>query len=159
MKHTHLDRWTCASVKLMISNHKWSPRHWIAHGWKVWLGLCLQGTWNLWRKRTEDQLYYLFYFYFILIFIFLFSSSFFLSFLFFSSFFLFFRFFCFAFQNFCNIILIQHLSKMMWWLLPHAWTMLVLKHKRGGNDFSSKHKFHNLAEYLNLIENFTPYWN
>jgi hypothetical protein len=35
MKHTHLERWTCASGKWVIPRHKWSSHYRIAYGWKT----------------------------------------------------------------------------------------------------------------------------
>jgi hypothetical protein len=74
-KHTHLDKWTCASGKWMIPRHEWSPRYRIAHGWKIWVWMCHQGTWELMKqKRTEEHLYFFSLFYFLLIFLSLFFS-------------------------------------------------------------------------------------
>jgi hypothetical protein len=79
MKHTHLDRWTCASGKWMIPRHKWSPHYRIAHGWKIWVRIYHQGTWEL-MKQKERRSIFIFYFYFI-------SFSFFFLYFFLSSFF------------------------------------------------------------------------
>jgi hypothetical protein len=106
MKHTHLDRWTCASGKWMIPRHEWSPRYKTAHGWKVWVWTCHQGTWEL-MKQKELRSIIIFFLTFIL-----FPSHFFLFpfFLLLFSYFsflliIFFSFFSFAPQKFCNIIL------------------------------------------------------
>jgi hypothetical protein len=106
MKHTHLDRWTCASGKWMIPRHEWSPRYRIAHGWKIWVWICHQGTWELMKQKEPRSIFIFSLFYFLLIFLsFFFSlySSYFSYFSFlliiFFSFFIFF-FFSFAPQNF-----------------------------------------------------------
>jgi hypothetical protein len=82
MKHTHLDRWTCASGKWMILRHEWSPRYRIAHGWKIWVWICHQGTWEL-MKQKEQRRIFIFYFYFISFSFSLFLFSFFLLFYYF----------------------------------------------------------------------------
>jgi hypothetical protein len=110
MKHTHLDSWTCASGKWMIPRHEWSPRYQIAHGWKIWVWICHQGTWELMKKIIEEHLYYfLLLFYFLLIFLSFFFSyfflPFFLTFLFFSSYF---SFFIFSFAPYFSRELFQH---------------------------------------------------
>jgi hypothetical protein len=85
MKHTHLDRWTCASSKWMILRQKWNPRYRIAHGWKIWVWICLQGTWELMKQKEPRSNFVIFYFYFcshfvhFLFFFFLFSLLFFSS--------------------------------------------------------------------------------
>ena len=107
MKHTHLDRWTCASGKWMIPRHKWSPHYQIAHGWKIWVWICLWGTWELMKQKEPRSIFIVFYFYFI-------SFSFFsLSFFFFFLFFLLFfsshhNFFSFFIFFFCSLELLQH---------------------------------------------------
>jgi hypothetical protein len=118
MIHTHLDRWTCASGQCMIPRHEWSPRYRIAHGWKILVWICHQGTWELMKQkdlRSIFIIYFLLLFYFLLIFL-----SFFFSLLFFLFFLLFFsshhNFFLFSF--FCSSELLQHntyidLSEMM----------------------------------------------
>jgi hypothetical protein len=111
MKHTHLDKWTCASGKWMIPRHEWSPRYRIAHGWKIWVWICHQGTWEV-MKQNEPRNIFIIFLNFILFpshfSLFLFSLLFFLFFLlFFSShhiFFLF-SFFLLLLKTFCNIIL------------------------------------------------------
>jgi hypothetical protein len=65
MKHTHLDRWTCASGKWMIPRHEWSPRYRIAHGWKIWVWICHQGTWELMKQKELRSIFIIFYYYFI----------------------------------------------------------------------------------------------
>jgi hypothetical protein len=111
MKHTHLDRWTCASGKWMITRHEWSPHYRIAHGWKIWVWICHQGTWELMKQKDPRSIFIIFYFYFISFSFF--SLSFFqfilpifLTFLFFLSYlFHFFHFFLLLLKTFCNIIL------------------------------------------------------
>jgi hypothetical protein len=109
MKHTHLDRWTCASGKWMIPRHKWSPHYRIAHGWKIWVRIYHQGTWELMKQKERRSIFiFLLLFYFLLIFLSLFFSFFFLfSLLFFSSHHIFFifHFFLLLLGTFCNIIL------------------------------------------------------
>jgi hypothetical protein len=107
MKHTHLDKWTCASGKWMIPRHEWSPRYRIAHGWKIWVWICHQGTWKLMKQKEPRSIFIFSLFYFLLIFLsFFFFTLFFLFFLlFFSSYHIFFSFsilffFSFAPQNF-----------------------------------------------------------
>jgi hypothetical protein len=106
MKHTNLDRWTCASGQCMIPRHEWSPRYQIAHGWKIWVWICHQGTWEL-MKRKDSRSIFIIFFTFILFpshfSLFIFFTLFFLLFLlFFSSHHNFFLFFIFSFapQNF-----------------------------------------------------------
>jgi hypothetical protein len=65
MKPTHLDRWTCASGKWMMPRHDWSPRYRIAHGWKIWVWICHQGTWELMKQKELRSIFIIFYFYFI----------------------------------------------------------------------------------------------
>jgi hypothetical protein len=119
MKHTHLDRWTCASGKWKIPRHVWSPRYRIAHGWKIWVWICHQATWELMKQKEPRSIFIiflnfiLFLSHFFFSFFFLFLLPFFLTFPFFSSYFFHFSFFSFAPQNFCNIIFTQHLSEMM----------------------------------------------
>jgi hypothetical protein len=107
MKHTQLDKWTCASGKWMIPRHEWSPRYRIAHVWKIWVWICHQGTWELMKKKNRGAslLFFLIIFYFLLIFFFLFF--FFLPFflLLFSSHHIFFHF---SFFFFCSSELLQH---------------------------------------------------
>jgi hypothetical protein len=107
MKHTHLDRWTCASGKWKIPRHEWSPHYRIAHGWKIWVWICHQGTWEL-MKQKEPMSIFIIFLNFILF------PSHFLSF-FFSFFFLFFTFlfspiifFSFFIFFFCSSELLQH---------------------------------------------------
>jgi hypothetical protein len=112
-KHTHLDKWTCASGKWMILRHEWSPRYWIAHGWKVWVWMCHQGTWELMKQKEPRSVFiFLLLFYFLLIFLsFFFSlySSYFSYFSFlliiFFSISYFFLFFLLLLKTVCNIIL------------------------------------------------------
>jgi hypothetical protein len=110
MKHTHLDRWTCASGKWMIPRHESSPRYRIAHGWKIWVWICHQGTWELMKQKELRSIFIIFLllFYFLLIilyFSFFFISFFFLFLLFFASHHNFFSFFIFFF---CSSKLLQH---------------------------------------------------
>jgi hypothetical protein len=104
MKHTHLDRWTCASGKWMISRHEWSPCYRIAHCWKIWVWICHQGTWELMKQKEPRSIFIIFLllFYFLLIFL-----SFFFSYFSYFSFLLiiFFSFFIFFF---CSSELLQH---------------------------------------------------
>jgi hypothetical protein len=110
MEHTHLERWSCASGKWMISRHEWSPRYRIAHGWKIWVWICQQGTWELMKQKEPRSIYIyiLLLFYFLLIFLsfsfFLLFPFFFFTFLFISSYY-FFSFFMFFF---CSSELLQH---------------------------------------------------
>jgi hypothetical protein len=113
MKHTHLHRWTCASGKSMIPRHKWSPRYRIAHGWKIWVWIYHQGTWELVKQKEPRSIFIIFYYYFISFSFFLSLSFFFsffflfsLTFIFFSSYFFHFSFFfLLLLRTFCNIIL------------------------------------------------------
>jgi hypothetical protein len=107
MKHTHLDRWTCASGKWMIPMYEWSPRYRIAHGWKIWVWICYQGSWKLMKQKEPRSIFIflvLFYFFLIFLSVFLFLLFFLFSLLFFSShhnnFFSFFISFAFAPRNF-----------------------------------------------------------
>jgi hypothetical protein len=103
MKHTHLHRWTRAIGKWMIPRHKWSPRYQIAHGWKVWVWICLQGTWELMKQnepRSNFIIIFLLLFYSLSFSISFFLLLFSLTFLFFSSFFYIFL--------FCSSELLQH---------------------------------------------------
>jgi hypothetical protein len=97
IKHTHLDRWTCASGKLMIPRHEWSPHYRIAHGWKIWVWICHQGTWELMKQKEPRSIYFLLLFYYLLISL---SLSFFLS--------LFFLFFLLFFSSHHNFFFIFH---------------------------------------------------
>jgi hypothetical protein len=81
MKHTHLDRWTCVGGKWMIPRHESSPRYRIAHGWKIWVWICIKALENLWSKKNRGASLLFFYFYFISFSFF--SLSFFLSYSFF----------------------------------------------------------------------------
>jgi hypothetical protein len=95
MKHTHLDRWTCASGKWKIPRHEWSPRYRIAHGWKIWVKIFHQGTWEL-MKQKEPRSIFINFLNFIL-----FPSHFFsLSFFLFSSIFSYFSFLLIIFFSF-----------------------------------------------------------
>jgi hypothetical protein len=102
IEHTHLERWPCASGKWMILRHEWSPRYRIAHGWKIWVWICHQGTWELMKQKESRSIFIIFLllFYFLLIFLSFFLFFFILPFflLFFSShhnfFFIFHFFFC-----------------------------------------------------------------
>jgi hypothetical protein len=86
IKHTQLDRWTCASGKWMIPRHQWSPRCRIAHGWKILVWICHQGTWELMKQKELRIIFsFLLLFCFLLIFLLFFFSFFFLVSLFFSS--------------------------------------------------------------------------
>jgi hypothetical protein len=71
----------------MIRRHEWSPRYRIAHGWKIWVWICHQGTWELMKQKEPRSIFiFLLLFYFLIIFLsFFFSFFFFLTFLFFSS--------------------------------------------------------------------------
>jgi hypothetical protein len=60
MKHTHLDKWTCASGKCMIPRHEWSPHYRIAHGWKIWVWMCHQGTWELMKQKEPRSIFFSF---------------------------------------------------------------------------------------------------
>jgi hypothetical protein len=108
MKHTHLDRWTCAGGKWMIPRHEWSPRYRIAHGWKIWVWICHHGTWELMKQKEPRSIYILFYlllFYLLLIFL---SFSFFFFFFSYFSFLLILIFFIFHFLSFAPQNFLQH---------------------------------------------------
>jgi hypothetical protein len=93
MKHTHLDRSTCASRKWMIPRREWSPRYRIAHGWKIWVWICHQGTWELMQQKEPRSI-------FIIFLKFILFPSHFSLFLFFTLFFLFFLLFFYSHHNF-----------------------------------------------------------
>jgi hypothetical protein len=130
MKHTHLDRWTCASGKWMIPRHEWSPRYRIAHGWKIWVWIYHQGTREL-MKQKEPRRIFIIFLNFILI-----PSHFFSFFIFLSSSFSYFSFlliiffFIFIFLI-CSSELLQH-NTYIAFVRDDAWKMLVLEHKREG---------------------------
>jgi hypothetical protein len=111
MEHTHLDRWPCASGKWMIPRRELSPRYQIAHGWKIWVWICHQGTWELTKQKEPRSIFIVFFYFYFISFsffslsFFLLFSSFFLTFLFFSSYIYFFHF---SFFFFCSSELLQH---------------------------------------------------
>jgi cellulose synthase/poly-beta-1,6-N-acetylglucosamine synthase-like glycosyltransferase len=102
-------------------------------------GFVIKALENLWSKKNRGAslfyfiLFYLLLFYYLLIFsLSLFSFFFLFSLLFFSSHHIFFFIFSFAPQNF-----LQHYTYIAFvkddvMTPPHAWTMLVLKHKKEG---------------------------
>jgi hypothetical protein len=106
MKHTHLDRWTCASGKWMIPRHKWSPRYRIAHVGRFEYGFVIKALENLWRKKNRGaSLFFTFILFPSHFSLFIFSFFFFFPLVFFSSHHNFFSFFIFFF---CSLELLRH---------------------------------------------------
>jgi hypothetical protein len=107
MKHTRLYRWTGASGKWKIPRHEWSTCYRIAHGWKIWVWICHQGTWELMKQKEPRSIFIIFlnfilfpsHFFLFLSFSFYLYSSFFLTFFLLIIFFSFYI-FSFASQNF-----------------------------------------------------------
>jgi hypothetical protein len=158
MKHTHLDRWTCASGKWMIRDTSEVLVIGLHMVGRFEYGFVIKVLENLWSKKIRGAslllLLLLLLFYFLLIFLSFFFSHFILFFLLFFSSHHIFSFFIFFF---CSSELLQHntyiafvrwcndSSPMLEWCSSSSI-------KRG--EWLLKYKFYNLAKYLNLHREF-----
>jgi hypothetical protein len=103
MKHTHLERWPCASGKWMIPRHLIIELHMVG---RFEFGFVIKALENLWNKKNRGASIYifllLFYFLLILLSFSFFLFLFFLNFLFFSSLFFIFHFFLLLLRTFAT---------------------------------------------------------
>jgi hypothetical protein len=101
-------------------------------------GFVIKALENLWSKKNRgaSRYIYIYIYYFYFISFSFFSLSLFISFFFFSYFSFLIIIIFFSFFIFFSSELLQHNTYIAFvrdeWLLPHAWTMLVLEHKREG---------------------------